>query len=220
MRLSIRTAAALFLAIPGPAWAGQIFYDAYLSGNHNRALVLKIDTREMNQNQVLESPQFSVILTDQAGRKFQKYFRAPTLRPGRVIAVNAIHGIQDPRQMEIPNLSWGTRLKGGKADDILEARVDTSASASAADPPEAIKQHCANYTRIAIQQFNQNSANQCGFRGNRWQANTSVHFGWCVQVPVEESNGETTQRANAITKCMKDKAQRARAKAESTAVVK
>jgi hypothetical protein len=60
---------------------------------------------------------------------------------------------------------------------------------------------CNNYATAAVQAFNAQKLNRCGFGGPRWTNNFNAHRTWCLFVDESLANSETAARQNELHPC-------------------
>ena len=76
---------------------------------------------------------------------------------------------------------------------------------------QAQREQCQQYAAIAVQHEQQNLANECGFEGERWQADTGHHLNWCLS-NADDPNvlaAEHSARENALAQCLAQAAPKA-----------
>jgi len=196
-RLKLSTASIALVAVP--AAAGPVIYDIYLEGP---AVVVKVNTFGLKKNEVIKNSPIKAIFSTNNGQANRSY-NLGTLQGGEVYEWHKMHGVAGVKSVSADAVTWATRVKGGKSDENFKT-TKTIGDVFIPPPTESpIVTHCKNYTRIAIQQFNDARNRQCGFAGNRWSPNFNHHFNWCTAVPVSASNAETQARANMIAQCAK-----------------
>jgi len=60
---------------------------------------------------------------------------------------------------------------------------------------------CDQYTKSAISQNQENISKGCGFGGPRWNSDYNHHYKWCVNVPKQFADFETSERDKEIKGC-------------------
>ncbi len=58
---------------------------------------------------------------------------------------------------------------------------------------------CDQYAKTAISQNQENISKGCGFGGSRWNSDYNHHYKWCVNVPKQFADFETSERNKEIT---------------------
>lgn len=63
------------------------------------------------------------------------------------------------------------------------------------------QKRCDIYARMAVAQSAANTANRCGYSGNRWTSNYNAHYQWCMQVAPASVFSETQARVDLLKQC-------------------
>lgn len=77
-------------------------------------------------------------------------------------------------------------------------------SAKTAAEDQALKDACAQYAAVAVNQQTENLTRKCNFTGGAWNKDWNVHFKWCMGGQIKKTKQQTTARQAALkTQCMK-----------------
>jgi M6 family metalloprotease-like protein len=69
--------------------------------------------------------------------------------------------------------------------------------------PETKSAYCKNYALKAVE-FGKNNINwNCGYTGNRWTEDYTLHYNWCMQVQESNSKYEAAERIKLMDQCLK-----------------
>lgn len=68
--------------------------------------------------------------------------------------------------------------------------------------PETKADYCNNYALTAVQFSKSNTGWKCGFTGNRWNDNYTLHYNWCMQVQESISKHEADERKRLMGLCL------------------
>jgi hypothetical protein len=119
------------------------------------------------------------------------------------------------------NIAQGCGLKGGAwssdfnahrnwcrapattmADLTAEDNARNAALAQCAGKPKLDQQACQVYAKKAVIAAEAAASHACGFKGGRWSADYSAHFGWCLAADSGARTSEDSARGNQLQGCL------------------
>jgi hypothetical protein len=77
-------------------------------------------------------------------------------------------------------------------------------SAKTAAEDQALKNACAQYAAVAVNQQTENLTRKCNFSDGAWNKDWNAHFKWCMAGHIKKAPQQTASRQTALkTQCMK-----------------
>lgn len=95
-----------------------------------------------------------------------------------------------------------TVYAASKGDGIGQGQPQVNLAPPATAPSaSAVQKRCDIYGTLAAAQSAANTANRCGYGGNRWNSSYDFHYRYCLNAPAAEIFAETQTRQNLLRSC-------------------